>query len=219
MRLLICTMCWSALLLRPFVAAAEEEHARSASARLALFATETALKVSVYRPSAGDFLRPGALLTTGLVLTAFGGMGTVGSLVTAPALLIMIPFSPGLWLVPVVSVAALLTGLALGTWGARDLHHVLSHGGVRVDGVGPNSNTGLTAGDVILSLEGEPVKSPQLLKVLAEKFKGTAVTLTVIRDGKTIELVLPSGDLLDLDLDVTLGQFPGVATIVTRIGG
>jgi serine protease Do len=63
--------------------------------------------------------------------------------------------------------------------------------GVFVDGVNDKSageEAGLQAGDVILSVDGKPVDSPNALQTtVARKYPGDQITLRIFRDQKTIE--------------------------------
>ena len=74
--------------------------------------------------------------------------------------------------------------------------------GVRVETVAPGSpaaEAGLENGDVVTSVDGEAVDGPRaLVAAIGAKAPGDAVTLTVERDGETLEL------------EATLGEQPAV---------
>lgn len=53
--------------------------------------------------------------------------------------------------------------------------------------VSPAKAAGLQAGDRIVAIDGEPVRADQIASAIADS-NGTAVTLTVVRDGKVIRL-------------------------------
>ena len=77
-----------------------------------------------------------------------------------------------------------------------------SSGGVRVESVAPGTpaeEAGLESGDVIVTVDGETVDGPRaLVAAIAAKSPGDEVTLSVERDGETLEL------------DATLGEQPAV---------
>ena len=53
----------------------------------------------------------------------------------------------------------------------------------------PRSAAGLEAGDVIIAVDGKPVDSADsLVGHVREKTTGDRVTLTVLRDGKSIQV-------------------------------
>jgi len=58
------------------------------------------------------------------------------------------------------------------------------------DPASPASEVGLQAGDTITAVNGEPVDEWTDLTSVVQKSAGTAVALTVIRDGETIELTV-----------------------------
>jgi len=61
----------------------------------------------------------------------------------------------------------------------------------------PAARAGIRQGDVIVSLEGEPIETVEDLYAALRDFKpGQSVTVTVVRDGKR------------RDVDVTLGRLP-----------
>ena len=64
--------------------------------------------------------------------------------------------------------------------------------GAEVTSVGddtPATKAGLAVGDVIVAVNGEPVDSAlSLVGHIREKSAGDAVTLTVLRDGRSVEV-------------------------------
>jgi S1-C subfamily serine protease len=77
----------------------------------------------------------------------------------------------------------------------------------------PASAAGLSAGEVITAIDGEPVESPDALtEAIAEREPGDEVVLTVFRPG----------DESEREVEVTLGEHPeegGKAYLGVRIGG
>jgi len=73
---------------------------------------------------------------------------------------------------------------------------------------GPGEKAGLKAGDVIVELDGKPVRDARTLRLaVAQKKPGTKVTLTLVRDGKR------------QPLDVTLGELPQKEEETAEQGG
>jgi serine protease Do len=88
----------------------------------------------------------------------------------------------------------------LGVSMAEETEH--PEGGARITRVVPESpaaEAGLEKGDIVIALDGEPIRGPQRLgKRVAEHEPGDRIRLDVLRDGG------------DLSLDVELGDHPGV---------
>jgi len=83
-------------------------------------------------------------------------------------------------------------------------------GGALVSGLKPDApaaKAGLKDGDVILSLNGQPVESANDLRLrVSQTAPGTTVKLQISRDGKT------------QDVNVTLGELPGDKTAAAKPG-
>jgi serine protease Do len=82
--------------------------------------------------------------------------------------------------------------------GAKDLHGVIVAG---VQRSGPAAGAGLTSGDVITKLNGEPVNSAsELTRKIHDTTPGSSVELALVRKGK------------ESAISVTLAQMPNETT-------
>jgi serine protease Do len=73
-----------------------------------------------------------------------------------------------------------------------------------LDPDGPATGSGLQRGDVVTSVNGEPVSDSRRFRLkIAEMAPGTTVQLTVLRGGQEVNLPVKLGTLEDADLETT----------------
>jgi serine protease Do len=82
---------------------------------------------------------------------------------------------------------------------------------------GPADRAGLSAGDVVLTLDGKPLENGRQLHVnLYRRSVGETVRLEVLRSGKTVTVTVPVGERLDFS--GAASQADPRQNVVTRLG-